>query len=135
MKKLVLFLFLFVTTSSIAQLMKIHVTEVQSFFGDTSQSVSAILSGDTDDTIRVVDCEYILDLNQSVVSFYKNDKLIARDPISINIKDSTYRITFLNEPINYGLIIDMLSNSCTLYEFNGSGVEYMKFIEFELVEE
>ena len=132
MKKLVLLSFLFIAVSSFSQTMNIHVTKVQSFFGDTNQLMYKILSGSTDDFRRNVNCTYILDLNQNFVKFYKNNQLITQDPILVQLKDSVYQIKFLNEPINYGLIVDVTSNTCTLYEFNGSGVEYVKFIKFKI---
>ena len=131
MKRLMLFLFLFVTVSFFSQIMNIHVTKVQSFFGDTTESMQTILSKPVEDSSRIVDCEYVLDINHLMVTFYKNNKFIAKDPMAIFVKDSVYRISFLDEPFNYGLIVDLSCNSCTLYQFDGSGVEYMKFIEFE----
>lgn len=131
MKRLVLFLFLLSINSLFSQMMNIHVFKVQSFFGDTTESMQTILSKPAEDSSRIVNCEYVLDIQHLTCIFYKNNKFIGKDPISIFAKDSVYQISFLNEPFNYGLLINLVSNTCTLYDIDDFRIEYMKFIDFE----
>ena len=83
MKRLVCIAILFVTNIQ-SQIIKIQNKEVQSFYGDITQTVSEVFENPrmTEISSRKVDCLWVLDLNNNHLTQIKNGEIIYEAPIS-----------------------------------------------------
>lgn len=135
MKKLMLFLFLFVTFSSIAQIIKIQNNEVQSFYGDSTQTVSEVFENPwmTEISPRKVNSLWILDLTNNRLSKIKNNEIVYEAPISVSKIKNTMQVKIL-DGFDNGLLIEMSGHqSVTWYYFYDDLVEYQKWIDFDII--
>lgn len=134
MKK-VLFLFLFVTFSSIAQIIKIQNNEVQSYYGYSTQTVSEVFENPwmTEISPRKVSSLWILNLNNSRLSKIKNNEIVYEAPISVSKINNMLQIKIL-DGLDTGLLIEMSGHqSVTWYYFYEDLVEYQKWIDFDII--
>lgn len=137
MKKLVLILFLLVlSVSSFSQVVIIQVNEVQTFYGDTSQTVDDALTHPievTDPTIK--DCRYILDFNNMMLTFYRDGEYIDEGPFNVKTNNGIHTIQILEDSFNFGLVINSIlgNESIILYQYGNDNVEYMNFTNFEIL--
>lgn len=136
MKRLVLFLFLLVATSSIAQLIKIHVTEVQSYYGNNTQTVTEVIADPwmTETSPRKVNSLWVLDLTNNHLSKFINNELVYNAPIIVTRINQLVRIEIVEPNFNTGLLIETTNReSVTWYYFYDDLVEYQKWITFDII--
>lgn len=137
MKRLIsLSLFLLVLTTGIAQSIVIQVNEVQSFFGDPTWKLERVLRDPYyHDAPVYKDCRYVVDFNDSIVTFYRDGELIDEGPVQIITKDGVSIIKILEEGFDFGLVLDLRaeSESALLYQVNSDVIECMRFTRFQII--
>lgn len=134
MKFLVCISILFVTNIQ-SQIIKIQNKEVQSFYGDTTQTVSEVFENPrmTEISPRKVDCLWVLDLNNNHLTQIKNSEIIYKAPISVSKIKNTIQVKIL-DGFDNGLLIEMTDHqSVTWYLFTNDLVEYQKWIDFDII--
>ena len=95
MKHLFLVISLFFFSVYFSQTLIIQVDEVQSYYGDTTQTIHDVLNGQTYDyTPTTKNCRYVIDMSNNFVDFYRNDILESSSPITINF-DNKFAIASL----------------------------------------
>jgi len=136
MKKLFLTFGLLLSTLSFSQTLVIQVDEVQSYYGDTTQTIYDVLNGQTYDyTPTTKNCRYVINMSNNFVDFYRNDILESSSPITINFDNKFVIVDLLENGFDVGLIVnlDVNNESVVLYDRRPSFVEYMKFTKFHIV--
>lgn len=134
MKRLVCIAILFVTNIQ-SQIIKIQNKEVQSFYGDITQTVSEVFENPrmTEISSRKVDCLWVLDLNNNHLTQIKNGEIIYEAPISTSKMKNTMQVKIL-DGFDNGLLIEMTEHqSVTWYLFTNDLVEYQKWIDFDII--
>jgi len=134
MKRLVCIAILFVTNIQ-SQIIKIQVNEVQSFYGDSSQTVSEVFANPRmiEESPRKVNNLYVLDLNNNHLTKFKDNKLAYESPISVLKINNTIQVKILDAWDN-GLLIEMTGHqSVTWYWFTDDLVKYQKWIDFDII--
>jgi hypothetical protein len=137
MKKLAaLVFFVFMSTINIAQVVAIQVNEVQSFFGDPTWDLDQVLRDPyySNDPIKK-DCRYVIDFNESTVTFYRNGEMIETGPVQILTVNCVSIIKILEEGFDFGLIVDfrLQKESIFLYQIHANSIECMKFTDFQII--
>jgi hypothetical protein len=113
MKFLVCVSILFVTNIQ-SQIIKIQNKEVQSFYGDTTQTVSEVFENPR-------------------MTQIKNSEIIYKAPISVSKIKNTIQVKIL-DGFDNGLLIEMTDHqSVTWYLFTNDLVEYQKWIDFDII--
>jgi hypothetical protein len=136
MKTLFLTFGILFSTLSFSQTLIIQVDEVQSYYGDTTQTIYDVLNGQTYDyTPTTKNCRYVINMSNNFVDFYRNDILESSSPITINFDNKFVIVDLLENGFDVGLIVnlDVNNESVVLYDRRPSFVEYMKFTKFQIV--
>lgn len=137
MKTLTLITFSFLLSlTSLSQVLVIQVNKIQSFVGFETQSLNDVMSNPFEyGEIENKDCRYIIDFNTNTVEFYSNGELISDGEITLESENGFQLVNFLGDGFNYGLIINpnLMNESVTLFQYYDDKVEYMKFIDFEIM--
>ena len=136
MKTLFLTFGILFSTLSFSQTLIIQVDEVQSYYGDTTQTIYDVLNGQTYDyTPTTKNCRYVINMSNNFVDFYRNDILESSSPITINFDNKFVIVDLLENGFDVGLIVnlDVNNESVVLYDKRPPFVEYMKFTKFQIV--
>lgn len=131
-----LLLFLLTLKTGLAQSIVIQVDEVQSFFGDPAWKLERVLRDPYYHDAPVhKDCRYVINFNDSTVSFYRNGEMIDGGPAQIITKDGVSIIRILEEGFDFGLVLDLRaeSESALLYQVNSDVIECMRFTRFQII--
>ena len=134
MKRLLIIAILFVTNIQ-SQIIKIQNNEVQSFYGDSTQTISEVFANPQmiEKSPRKVNSLWILDLNTNQLTKIKNNEIVYEAPISVSKINNTIQVKILDEWDN-GLLIEMSGHqSVTWYYFYEDLVEYQKWIDFDIL--
>ncbi|MFM7724303.1 MAG: hypothetical protein ACKO7O_05885, partial [Bacteroidota bacterium] len=118
-----------------AQTLHIQNNEVQSFYGDSSQTVSEVFANPRmiEESPRKVNSLWILDLNTNQLTKIKNNEITHELPISVSKINNTIQVKILDGWDN-GLLIEMTGHqSVTWYLFTNDLVEYQKWIDFDII--
>ncbi|MBM3165475.1 MAG: hypothetical protein FJZ80_08445 [Bacteroidetes bacterium] len=118
-----------------AQTLHIQNNEVQSFYGDSSQTVSEVFANPRmiEESPRKVNSLWILDLNTNQLTKIKNNEITHELPISVSKINNTIQVKILDGWDN-GLLIETTDHeSVTWYWFNDDLVEYQKWIDFDII--
>ena len=134
MKRLSIIAILFVSTIQ-SQIIKIQNNEVQSFYGDSTQTVSEVFENPwmIEESPRKVNCLWVLDLNTNYLTQIKNNEITYQVPISVSKIKNTIQVKIL-DGLDNGLLIEMSGHqSVTWYYFYDDLVEYQKWIDFDII--
>jgi len=119
-----------------SQTLIIQVDEVQSYYGDTTQTIYDVLNGQTYDyTPTTKNCRYVINISNNFVDFYRNDILEFSSPIKINFDNKFVIVDLLENGFDVGLILNLDVNyeSVVFYDRRPPFIEYMKFTKFQIV--
>jgi len=134
MKRLSIIAILFVSNIQ-SQIIKIQNNEVQSFYGDSTQTVSEVFENPwmIEESPRKVNSLWILDLNTNQLTKIKNNEIIYQAPISVSKIKNTMRVKIL-DGFDTGLLIEMSGHqSVTWYYFYEDLVQYQKWLDFDII--
>lgn len=137
MKRLFLVVFsVLFSVNTFSQVVVIQVNQVQTFYGDTSQTIDEVLTYPvevTDPTPK--DCRYVLDFNEMTLRFYRDGEYIDEGPFNVKTHNGIHTIQILEDGFNFGLIMNSIlgNESIILYQYDNGKVEYMNFTNFEIL--
>ena len=134
MKILLLTLSLCFCVLTFSQQLIIQVDEVQSYYGDTSQTLEEVLNGQLHDDIPVPkNCRYVINTAKPSVAFYRDDVLEISSPVKITYDQDYMVIDLLEIGFDIGLIVNLTNESILLYDNRPPYVEYMKFTKCQII--
>ena len=134
MKRLLIIAILFVTNIQ-SQIIKIQNNEVQSFYGDSTQTISEVFANPQmiEKSPRKVNSLWILDLNTNQLTKIKNNEIIYQAPIFVSKIKNVIQIKIL-DGFDNGLLIEPTGQQLVIwYCFTENLVEYQKWIDFDII--
>lgn len=137
MKKLILVVFsVLISVNTFSQVIVIQVNQVQTFYGDTVQTIDEVLTHPIEVSEPTPkDCRYVLNFNNMSLIFYRDGEYIDEGLFNVKTHNGIHTIQILEDGFNFGLIINSVleNESVILYQYDNDKVEYMNFTNFEIL--